>query len=233
METPTAPTVDIAQIAKVCHEANRAYSQTLGDNSLKSWEECDQAQRDSIIQGVLFRINNPDESPGAAHNAWMENKLKNGWKFGSLLNRDAKMHPCIVPFEDLLPSLQVKDGLFSGIVKAMASTGVVERTFSQPSTMTIQAGKKNDPSVEIGGVAGSVSSAFRSIMQTLGFKEAEGSFVYNADGRAIWVNPASPQPTADITAQIVAAAEAIGARAKINQIRDALDIPFEVVATAK
>jgi hypothetical protein len=234
--SPAAPTVDIAQIAKVCHEANRAYSQTLGDSSLKSWEESDQAHRDSIIQGVIYRINNPDAGPGAAHDAWLDAKTKDGWKYGAVLDRGAKVHPAMVPFENLPITVQIKDSLFSGIVKSLGSDvlAISPRDVYCPPTMIVKAGEKNDPSVQIGNCGSQcVTQSYRAVMSFLGFTEAEGSFVYNANGRAIWVNPTLPLPTEDITNQIVAAAEAIGARAKINQIRAALDIPFEVVATAK
>lgn len=98
--------------------------------------------------------------------------------------------------------------------------------------MTIKPGKDNDASVEIGsGVAAKVSPEFANVMKILGFDEAEGSFVYNSKGRAIWVNPQDQAPGEDITKQIIAAAEAIGSRSKINEIRRALDLPFDVVAT--
>jgi hypothetical protein len=99
----------------------------------------------------------------------------------------------------------------------------------------VKAGKSNDPSVEVkdGGNVACCTPEFRDVMRLLGFKEAEGSFVYNADGRAIWVNPSSPFLNEDVTKQIVAAAEAIGRRAKINEFRKALDLPFGEVAVVK
>lgn len=99
----------------------------------------------------------------------------------------------------------------------------------------IKAGAKNDPSVEIGGegTADCVTLQFREVMTLLGFKEAQGAFVFHADGRAIWVNPSSPSLSEDVTKQIVAAAEAIGRRAKINEVRKALDLPFGEIDAAK
>jgi hypothetical protein len=97
-------------------------------------------------------------------------------------------------------------------------------------TPQIKAGEKNDPSVEIGqGNAAVVTPQFREAMELLGFKESEGSFVYNSGGRAIWINPTSPELSEDVTRQIIAQAEVIGSRAKINELRKALDLPFGVV----
>lgn len=103
-----------------------------------------------------------------------------------------------------------------------------------PHVPSINPGKNNDPSVEIGhGNSAVVTPQFREAMELLGFKESEGSFVFNAGGRAIWVNPSSPCLNEDVTKQIVKQAEEIGARTKINEIRKALDLPFGVVDVLK
>lgn len=98
----------------------------------------------------------------------------------------------------------------------------------------IKAGEKNDPSVEVGiGASACVEPVFREAMRLLGFTESEGSFVYNSGGRAIWINPQSTSLNSKVTDQIIEQAEAIGRRAKINEIRKALDLPFGEVEVAK
>src|SRR5437879_1359495 len=42
----------VEQVAKICHEANRAYCETIGDNSQPTWEKAPQWQKDSAINGV-------------------------------------------------------------------------------------------------------------------------------------------------------------------------------------
>jgi hypothetical protein len=97
-------------------------------------------------------------------------------------------------------------------------------------TPQIKAGENNDPSVEVGtGNVEVVTPQFREAMSLLGFVESEGSFVYNSGGRAIWINPSSPELSEDVTKQIITQAEAIGSRTKINELRKALDLPFGVV----
>lgn len=44
------PTMTEDQIARVCHEVNRAYCQALGDNSQPTWEEAPQWQRQNHEQ---------------------------------------------------------------------------------------------------------------------------------------------------------------------------------------
>ncbi len=109
-----------AGIAKICHEANRAYCESfLGDYTQKPWAMAPEWQRQSAIKGVLFHIANPDAGDAASHENWMRDKLADGWTFGDVKNEVAKTHPCLVPFDQLPPEQQAKDRLFRGIVHAL------------------------------------------------------------------------------------------------------------------
>lgn len=35
------------------------------------------------------------------HEVWAENRIKEGWKYGTKRDDEKKEHPCIVPYEDL------------------------------------------------------------------------------------------------------------------------------------
>jgi hypothetical protein len=111
--------MNIEAIAKVCHEANRAWCEQNGDNSQKPWAEAEQWQRDSAVAGVEFRINIPDSGDDAQHNAWMQDKIGAGWTYGEMKDAEAKTHPCIVPFDQLPEFQQKKDALFCAIVDAL------------------------------------------------------------------------------------------------------------------
>ena len=107
------------QIAKVCHEANRALCESFGDFSQRSWEDAENWQRDSAIKGVEFALANPDAGDAAQHDAWAADKRAQGWVFGNVKDAEAKTHPCLVPFEDLPPQQRAKDAIFRAIVRAM------------------------------------------------------------------------------------------------------------------
>src|SRR4051812_37117375 len=100
------------QIAKVCYETNRAFCEVTGDNSQKPWAEAEEWQRASAIKGVGFAIDNPDAPESAQHDAWLRDKLADGWRYGPVKDATAKTHPCIVPFNGLPPEQQIKDYLF-------------------------------------------------------------------------------------------------------------------------
>lgn len=112
----------IEQTALVCHEANRAICQIFNDFSQKPWAEVPESQRDSIIKGVMFTINNPDASPEDQHNAWLADKVDNGWVYGSIKDTVAKTHPCLIHYSDLPAEQRVKDAVFQAIVRASLTT---------------------------------------------------------------------------------------------------------------
>jgi hypothetical protein len=106
------------QIARVCHEVNRAYCQALGDDSQPTWEDAPQWQRDSAMLGVELHTSG-DHGPEASHASWMAQKVAEGWVYGGQKDPVAKTHHCIVPFNELPVDQQAKDFIFRAVVHAL------------------------------------------------------------------------------------------------------------------
>lgn len=111
--------MDTIQIAKVCHQANKAWCEANEDFSQKDWDSAEQWQKDSAVKGVEFRKENPDSPESSQHDAWMADKVKDGWIYGKVKDTDKKTHPCIVPFHELPVFQQKKDKLFQSIVDSL------------------------------------------------------------------------------------------------------------------
>lgn len=111
----------IEQIARLCHEVNRAYCQAIGDNSQPTWEEAPQWQKDSAISGVKFHVENPNSKPQDSHANWYRMKMNEGWIFGPVKDVEKKQHPCMVPYEQLPVEEKVKDYLFISVVRSCES----------------------------------------------------------------------------------------------------------------
>ena len=45
----------------------------------------------------------------AAHDVWMEGKLRDGWKLGNVIDKEKKTHTCLVPYEQLSESDKESD----------------------------------------------------------------------------------------------------------------------------
>lgn len=99
-------------IARVCHEANRAYALEIGEDPQTvwpHWEEAPAAIQKSAITGVVRALDGA--TPEQLHKWWLESKRADGWIF---------VHPCMVPYAELRLAQRTKDRLFFGIVKALA-----------------------------------------------------------------------------------------------------------------
>lgn len=110
--------MDREKIAFVCHEVNKAYCEALGDMSQPSWEDAPMWQRDSARLGVELHTNF-NVGPEASHESWMAQKLAEGWAYGPVKDPAVKLHPCIVPFDQLPREQQAKDFIFRAVVHAL------------------------------------------------------------------------------------------------------------------
>lgn len=118
--------MNMDQIARVCHEVNKAYCEALGDNSQPTWEDAPEWQRSSARMGVdLHTMGN--FGPEASHISWMKQKVEEGWVYGPVKDPEAKQHPCIVPFADLPREQQAKDYIFRAVVHALRPISPAER----------------------------------------------------------------------------------------------------------
>jgi len=113
----------VEQIAKICHEANRAYCETLEDFSQLRWEDAPEWQKESVRSGVRSHLENPGLTPKESHENWMEFKEQEGWTYGEKKDLEKKQHPCFLPYEDLPEEQQMKDFLFSAIVGVFSNSG--------------------------------------------------------------------------------------------------------------
>ncbi len=110
----------VEEIALVCHEVNRAYCKSLGDDSQCGWIIAGDEQRRSCINGVRFHIGNPDVGPEESHENWLKEKREHGWVYGEVKDEDKKTHPCCVPYSELPKEQQAKDFIFRQIVHSLS-----------------------------------------------------------------------------------------------------------------
>ena len=110
-------------VAKLCHEANRAFCQSIGDHSQLPWNEAPQWQKDSAEKGVDFHLE-ADRQPSESHEQWMADKVADGWVYGEFKDAEKKTHPCIVPYEQLPVEQRSKDYIFKSIVDTFKNSNI-------------------------------------------------------------------------------------------------------------
>lgn len=107
-------------IAKLCHENNREFcSVVCGEHGSPSWEDAPPEIRQSVYEGVVNVVRNPDITPKESHQAWMDYKLAEGWTFGNRKDFAEKTHPNLIPFEQLHVNERFKDHLFLTTCKTL------------------------------------------------------------------------------------------------------------------
>lgn len=111
--------LSIDSIARVTHEANRAYCAACGDFTQMPWDEAPQWQKDSAILGVSKIASGEITRPEQSHESWFAQKVADGWVYGPLKDPEAKTHPCMVPYAELPKSQRLKDSLFLSIATAL------------------------------------------------------------------------------------------------------------------
>jgi len=60
----------------------------------------------------------------AAHTVWMEGKLREGWRLGSVIDKEKKIHKCLVPYSELSETDKESDRhMVRGIPKIVELAG--------------------------------------------------------------------------------------------------------------
>ncbi len=108
------------QIAQVCHEANKAYCEGIGDDSQQSWGAASKWQRESAVNGVKAHAEG-GLTPEQSHESWLKEKLADNWSYGPVKDPEKKLHPCMVPYAELPQEQKMKDKLFGAICAALLS----------------------------------------------------------------------------------------------------------------
>ena len=110
--------ISFTMVARIAHEVNRAYCQSIGDQTQVKWDDAPDWQKQSAKDGVMFHFQNPEAGPSASHDNWLAGKTAEGWVWGPIKDADKKQHPCVMPFDELPPEQKVKDYLFRAVVHA-------------------------------------------------------------------------------------------------------------------
>jgi hypothetical protein len=138
------------QIARVAHELNKAYCESIGDTSQVDWDEAPEWQKRSAVLGVVFHLDNPDATPEASHTSWLQVKTEEGWKYGPVKNAETKEHPCFCAYSELPEAQRAKDYIFRQTVHSLrgflpkAQTTKVPTRGQEVMSVTFNPGSRED-----------------------------------------------------------------------------------------
>ena len=115
---------DQIETARVCHEANRAYCETLGDHSQPRWEDAPEWQRSSAIKGVEF-CGASDGRRELREVTVLVGQKPQKAAYGPVKDANLKTHPCFMPYDGLPLDQRMKDYIFAAIVEAFFTASQV------------------------------------------------------------------------------------------------------------
>lgn len=137
----------IAAIAAVCHAANRAYQEEIGEQPSPPWHSAPEWQRESAIAGVTATLDGSASTPEEQHETWCAQKFADGWVYGAEKDAVTKTHPCLVPYDELPEEQRAKDRVFRAIVVALAPAALeaqlaaiesAQRPFTDPLAVEVR-----------------------------------------------------------------------------------------------
>jgi hypothetical protein len=110
---------DIEHIARVAHEALRAWKTAIGQPPGPSWDEAEDWAHVSSREAVAFRIANPSAPASAEHDRWMKERKAAGWTYGPVRDDEKKIHPLLVGYAHLPLEERKKDALILAVIDAL------------------------------------------------------------------------------------------------------------------
>lgn len=110
--------LSVEEVAALCHEANRSYCASIGDDSQPKWDDAPDWQKASARVGVIKHLENPAMTAKDSHESWLQQKRDDGWSYGPVKDPGNKRHPCFVPYSELPESQRIKDHIFKSVIAA-------------------------------------------------------------------------------------------------------------------
>jgi len=111
----------VTDIAKACHNKNKALCDANEDFSQVEWSKATSWQKESAIDGVLYKLKNPEVTPHDMHDNWLKDKIGQGWVYGDVKDEHKKTHPNMVMYWDLSEHDKLKDYSFASTVDEMVN----------------------------------------------------------------------------------------------------------------
>jgi hypothetical protein len=105
--------------AKIIHTAIHQLVTTMGDE-FPLWTALDGETRVAFTIQVRQRMEHADEPVERLHETWVDQRRRDGWRYGSKLDATEHTDPLMVPWKNLRPMNQARYRLIASMASAMA-----------------------------------------------------------------------------------------------------------------
>lgn len=110
---------ELEEIARVCHEANRAMQHIQNDPAPSlPWDAESDLVRKAAVN--LIRMVCMGHTNEQIHSEWCDRYREEGWRCGPVKDAALKTHPCLMPYYDLPPLQRHKTEVIRSIVVTLS-----------------------------------------------------------------------------------------------------------------
>jgi hypothetical protein len=102
-------------LARICYDAIRAYGKTIGEVYLR-WPDARPSVRESFAGAVAYLLEAPSASVRDLHGHWLAARTQQGWQYAPQRDDARRLHPAMVPWEDVSEREYLKFVLMHRIV---------------------------------------------------------------------------------------------------------------------
>jgi hypothetical protein len=101
-DIPNSMEENILTMAKNIHELISLYRNLNSGEYIRSWDECTKEHKNSLIKGVIFRIEHPDAEIASLQGHRISVNAERGWKYGKKYSEEDRTNPDLASY-DMLP----------------------------------------------------------------------------------------------------------------------------------
>lgn len=106
-------THEYEHIARACHAAHNA----ITEESI-NWELTTSSHKRTVYSSIEKILIGLIDTPEAAHENFVKNKINDGWEYGPVYSRTNKTNPRLVSFQELSEMDKLKEKVFFNIVES-------------------------------------------------------------------------------------------------------------------
>jgi hypothetical protein len=109
----------MADIAFIAYDAIRRFVLVFGDD-FPEWFDLEEGHQQLFLQLVREYLEHPDWTAERLHEAWLDTRRIEGWRYSPEVDLDNKLHPSMVPFAKLPDREQAQTRLTASVIASLA-----------------------------------------------------------------------------------------------------------------
>jgi len=145
----------VEQFGRLNHALRREVARIFGDGTVPpDWDDAPEWMHAESARSARKLLENPGMMAEEEHDRWMRQKIADGWTQGPVRDDEAKIHPSLLPFDQLPPGERLKDLLRVSLAGSLAGYVALDREATDFEVAAIADGRRCDLERDLALLAG-------------------------------------------------------------------------------